>query len=447
MVENQSNSIVLKQRSVSMCDNLLVNGDFEDYQPNNDCIAGEFKEGWVPPWEDFGTSDLWSIEGSQFCTWDCVRYAHANSIGKNEAATTGIVGVEGLQQEVNIVSDPDIYYSLSLEATTTLGTESIFNAYFLQGAPLFDPMETPDLSNGFLIVRQAIIGPGCGVSDWPVIEQDNIYPDQDYNNFFVFVQSNSGNSYLLQDNYELLCHSRLLNGIKTEALSRCQYVFEADFLGPLDVLQYEWDFGDGSMSSSATPTHTFSPGGLYQVSLTVKDANGCCTTVTTVVSCGEVESCLTYACWEQIQTTTTAPFEECAYGIELLIEGDCKESPITLMFSQINNVQACNDAWYDPIIPAIIPFSTNYCEIKQQIMVPLDAAGVNYIIEEERDMIQDCYKGTNVNAQVPGFFITVEGAKFNRLLLHDCQTGQDLDAKPFEFIGSDGISLCPICTG
>lgn len=40
-----------------------------------------------------------------------------------------------------------------------------------------------------------------------------------------------------------------------------------------------WDFGDGSTSSDANPTHTFTTNGSYKVTLTVTDAAGCSNTI------------------------------------------------------------------------------------------------------------------------------------------------------------------------
>jgi gliding motility-associated-like protein len=44
---------------------------------------------------------------------------------------------------------------------------------------------------------------------------------------------------------------------------------------PDSVVTYSWDFGDGSTSSSATPTHTYSTPGSYNVSLSITTLNGC----------------------------------------------------------------------------------------------------------------------------------------------------------------------------
>ncbi|MFI5172273.1 MAG: PKD domain-containing protein, partial [Chitinophagales bacterium] len=45
--------------------------------------------------------------------------------------------------------------------------------------------------------------------------------------------------------------------------------------GPGDVIEYHWDFGDGSTSSDANPIHTYGPPGTYHVCLTVYFDGGC----------------------------------------------------------------------------------------------------------------------------------------------------------------------------
>jgi gliding motility-associated-like protein len=41
------------------------------------------------------------------------------------------------------------------------------------------------------------------------------------------------------------------------------------------IKQWTWDFGDGTMSHEANPSHCYSKTGLYTVSLSIKTANGC----------------------------------------------------------------------------------------------------------------------------------------------------------------------------
>lgn len=45
--------------------------------------------------------------------------------------------------------------------------------------------------------------------------------------------------------------------------------------GSSAITQYLWDFGDGNLSTSASPSHIYTTSGIRTVSLTVTDANGC----------------------------------------------------------------------------------------------------------------------------------------------------------------------------
>ena len=49
------------------------------------------------------------------------------------------------------------------------------------------------------------------------------------------------------------------------------------------LVSYAWDFGDGSGSSDANPTHTYTTGGPFVATLTVTDDQGAQTTTTVFV--------------------------------------------------------------------------------------------------------------------------------------------------------------------
>ncbi|HEX5726404.1 MAG TPA: DNA/RNA non-specific endonuclease [Longimicrobiaceae bacterium] len=51
-----------------------------------------------------------------------------------------------------------------------------------------------------------------------------------------------------------------------------------------DVLEYAWDFGDGSTGTGVSPTHAYADNGNYQVSVTVTDPYGASSTATTTVT-------------------------------------------------------------------------------------------------------------------------------------------------------------------
>ncbi|HYG14236.1 MAG TPA: PKD domain-containing protein [Bacteroidia bacterium] len=56
----------------------------------------------------------------------------------------------------------------------------------------------------------------------------------------------------------------------------CTVPHTVDFSsGNKKATSWKWDFGDGSASALANPSHTYTQGGVYTVSLTITDSNGC----------------------------------------------------------------------------------------------------------------------------------------------------------------------------
>jgi hypothetical protein len=60
------------------------------------------------------------------------------------------------------------------------------------------------------------------------------------------------------------------------------------------IVAYDWDFGNGNIGTGVSPTHTYSAGGLYAVSLTVTDDSGATNKATTTadVTLGAI------SCWD-----------------------------------------------------------------------------------------------------------------------------------------------------
>lgn len=62
--------------------------------------------------------------------------------------------------------------------------------------------------------------------------------------------------------------------------SSCQTPFAVNFTAQgTGIATYSWNFGDGSVSTDATPSHTYSAAGSYTVKLIVANANGCTDTL------------------------------------------------------------------------------------------------------------------------------------------------------------------------
>ena len=64
----------------------------------------------------------------------------------------------------------------------------------------------------------------------------------------------------------------------------CNVYFTSTAFGGTAPYSYYWQFGDGTTSSGATPTHQYATQGTYTPCLTITDANGCDTTICNVVN-------------------------------------------------------------------------------------------------------------------------------------------------------------------
>jgi PKD repeat protein len=66
------------------------------------------------------------------------------------------------------------------------------------------------------------------------------------------------------------------NYVYTFDQKKCLYTFHGHIDGPpcLNILKYEWDFGDGTTSTLPNPQHTFPANGSYIVCLTITASNG-----------------------------------------------------------------------------------------------------------------------------------------------------------------------------
>jgi len=59
--------------------------------------------------------------------------------------------------------------------------------------------------------------------------------------------------------------------------------------GDVEILEWEWDFGDGQTSTEQDPRHIYTSEGDYTVELTVTDANDLSDTITREITVGETE--------------------------------------------------------------------------------------------------------------------------------------------------------------
>ena len=116
-----------------------------------------------------------------------------------------------------------------------------------------------------------------------------------------------------------------------EALDSLTYTFSVEVFGingdSVGVLNYLWDFGDGTTSNEANPTHQFPEDGLYTVELSVVTE----------------DSCHAYAC--AILVIDNGPVDTFYYGCQaMFFVSDVSSDSLTLTFEDLSFGGATD--WY-----------------------------------------------------------------------------------------------------
>ncbi len=80
------------------------------------------------------------------------------------------------------------------------------------------------------------------------------------------------------------CRTTVTEAIPVRASATAQFSYESSSAKPLEITfanqsvnasRYEWDFGDNTYDTDASPVHTYAQGGVYEVILRAIHANGC----------------------------------------------------------------------------------------------------------------------------------------------------------------------------
>ncbi len=101
---------------------------------------------------------------------------------------------------------------------------------------------------------------------------------QNEGNYNVTLNAIGSNNELvsLTKNFEVSYGKDLTIATQNECVN--QDVFHSFNNAPQNVVQTDWDFDDGNVSTSSNPTHQFSSAGVYDVSLKITGSNGCTNT-------------------------------------------------------------------------------------------------------------------------------------------------------------------------
>ena len=290
------------------CDNLIQNGDFEtcvcpDPDPATNQLEG-IAQGNYPTWDCLrGTEDVvnsawhWGMSGGGNAWWNTVTFDNSKVF---MISSRGANDIEGIYQEVNLVSGNT--YCFSVDVSCTDHRSAMNNNGNLTLHVMFLDEELEDIYCSF---PNPNTYPECKTGAYCInipVTNSNVYPNQvnfsetftagaDYN--FIYIWTSSTNIVVnnpvaegtIVDDIWLTCVNEDYEGILADSLGSCEYEFAPDMTNYQDIAEIKWDFGDGNTSTLINPKHSYSESGEYLVTVNIKDIYGCCAMDSLLIDC------------------------------------------------------------------------------------------------------------------------------------------------------------------
>jgi|GEM_PF-2589307 len=273
--------------------NILQNPDFENYgppcvTPPDVTVDAAFNQGCVQSWQAANqTPSICTANPASGLLSACLGFAPPNHSNFSEA----------IFQDLVICQGEDYQLTFSHRALEGNATVDIYMASGLANVPINDPVAFP-INPTWQFVQTINAGNG-----W-VVTTLNFTADNLANNQLLFQVTGGGD--VLLDSMSMICISQIDPQIAATDLGGGQFSFvgSAPAQPPLVVVNWCWDFGDGSPTVSganlSSVTHTYATSGNYEVCLTIQD--NCCFCLNTVCATIEYDAC---ACGQNPQVLNT----------------------------------------------------------------------------------------------------------------------------------------------
>ena len=281
-----------------LCPNVLGFSDFEFFEASNSAFVSINPSDYN--WECFrGSPDIvgptWSPSATEFNGYTFDNNLAFLCTGAGNGHNEGI-----LYRGVDI--KPGIDYCLSFDAARTgfansTDAELTLHVNFDDGIgaqcnQFFEPVLPCDISSNACVEVDIE-----SQYEYPNLNRYNINLNfsESHSDLYLYALTqqitNSSWDGMFLDNIILSCKSSQLEGIGSEK-NGCSYTFWADERpgSDIDIMQYAWDFGDGTTGQGDDITHTYTESGDYAVTLYIVDENGCCHTEEIEVNCEMIDA-------------------------------------------------------------------------------------------------------------------------------------------------------------
>lgn len=202
---------------------------------------------------------------------------------------------------------PGVSYSYQVVVTDALGCRnssnviSVFETDACSGGGPGDPCVPESFTLSFTSANQI---PGCNTVDFTLTRSANISDiTWNFGDLSTSTMDNPTHTYDRAGNYFARVRGTVpqadgagnctvqatgtitvpLAASFDSALDSCRTICffdQSTVVGGNSISSWEWDFGDGDLSTDQNPCHTYAMGGGYQVSLTITDPAGCMVTFT-----------------------------------------------------------------------------------------------------------------------------------------------------------------------
>jgi PKD repeat protein len=170
----------------------------------------------------------------------------------------------------------------------------------LQASQAFDPLKWYFWSSSYIPSNTYVTAMnwdfGDGTTSTAFNSVEHIFPAAGFYIVCLDIATNTGCTSTACDTIRV-GNGFCATGFYPEQVQGCDYIFHDSSWASTGIASYFWDFGDGTTSTLANPTHTFATSGSHTVCLTTVGNDSCIHSACHTISCGSSSACNALYTW------------------------------------------------------------------------------------------------------------------------------------------------------